>query len=239
MNSVAARRGNKLQVPTIIGTPLPEATTFRWTGPKPVYHFLLTIRTSPVPQGRTPRDGETPQTVKFHAIRQDDPDHPSAKVKDFEAMCAYAKQLATSPRFTGRTAPLTPIDLNVDRQCWVLIELDRKINWRFSREYLACTTKEPEPPYPDKPHGLRSGYNLCLRYAYSNGEVVRFPSEAKRNAVCRFIFFGVVHRDQGVGQRFNLFVEFHQKDGRVLKVLPTLLDPDVPNDGTNEFPSPP
>jgi len=241
MSSVAVTQSKVVPGLTVIGTPLPEATTFRhWKGSKPVHHFLLTIRTTAPHGDSMPKDGWPPGTVNFHAVCQDDPKKP-VHVRGYKQMCDYAGNLAKQGGVRGLRSSLTPIDLDVHEQCWLLIELDPDINWRFSSDYLACTTKEPEPPCKDQPDGPRSGFNVCLRYAYSDGTVVRFPQDANPGANCRFIFFGVVHRDDKKGQAFNLFVEFYQTDdnGKTWKVLPTVLDPDVPNDGGQGFPDPP
>lgn len=226
---------------TVIGEPIPEGTTFNWGGAKPVRHFLLTVRTFPKSlPAQVPALGLEPGRFEFKVVDQTAPGTAYTKIDSLDDMSKHAGKIAGSMGFIERTAPVTPYDITINEPSWLLLELDKEINWRFSSDFLACTTKEKEPNYPNQGDGPRSGFNTYLRYAYSDGTVVKDPSEAKSGTYCRFIFFGVAHRGKYERQGFNLFVEFYQiETGGVVKTLPITLDPDVGNEGHDEFPSPP
>jgi hypothetical protein len=220
---------------TVVGTPIPEGTTFLWGHKKDVRHFLLSVRMFPhsKPPQQMPADGYEPGTIKFTAQEITKP--PYDIVDTVDDMCAYAGVLAGRVPLFSVSDAKTPYDITITEPTWLVLELDRSINWRFSNTYLACTTKEDEPPYPPQADGPRYGYNTNLRYAYPGMDAVPYPTGAD----CRFIFFGVAHRRTQERQGFNLFVEFFENDGGVIKILPLTIDPDVGNDGSNEFPTPP
>lgn len=221
-----------------------EQTTFRWDGiEKPIYWATLSIK-----QGPGPSVLDFAATLKNTGSRADTVDQMAA----FAAQQAQAaplvghqpQNIVSSGLFDRRGVlqhPLarligTPFDLKVP-QCWLLIELDSAVNWSFSDEVLPCHAKHPDPPHPSG----KVGANVNLRLVYPDGVVLSDPT-ARPGQPYRFIFLGVVHRTGrnsvpgALGQHhLNFEVKFHDDGG----VLPATLDPDVGNDGPDEFPSPP
>lgn len=144
----------------------------------------------------------------------------------------YALRMAGSAFRRGIKNPRSPYDIMIQRQSWVLVELDRKLkNWQFTTGELGCTTKGDYGPD-----------NFGLRHVYADG--LGRVGDVVRKDGCRFLFFGVARRDWGdeatpASQYFNFHVEFLQafKDETVLRRMKVIFDPDVGNNGG--FPVPP
>lgn len=147
------------------------------------------------------------------------------------------RQLAQSGSDPHGLQP-SPLDMPVCKQCWVIVELDQEINWRFSPGRPAITSKGEEYT-----HAKTKGHNLWLRHVHLDGRDLPHvdPAAVGPNR-CRIAFFAVSHRghkDFGTDPHHyvNLKVDFFQpgKDGVEL-VLPCVLDPDVGNEGQQEIP---
>jgi len=222
---------------TIVGTAIPDATTIRWDGPKPIRHFVFSLR-----QAKNERIQEMnlPQhsLVLFKTEHTADPADSAATADDVipfaRAMAERARRKDALPRKDAG-----PIDLDITGQCWVVLELAEDINWRFSSQQPAVTTKVAETPLaPGK-----TGLNADLRYVYDDEAhtVVADPAQGPAGVNCRIVYFRVVGRAEGKGQGMNFVVELYTvvENGVADKVIPLIIDPDVPNDGGTGFPSPP
>jgi hypothetical protein len=118
----------------------------------------------------------------------------------------------------GQPKKRTPLDIQVDKYCWVVLELDRKAGWKFPKSGPALTTKED---YGDT--------NAGLRYVNATGKTSPNPLED-----CRIVYFAAVYRDADDVQYFNFNLEMEQvEDGRTV-TLEIMIDPDIPN-GNGQF----
>lgn len=120
-------------------------------------------------------------------------------------------------KFSGMSAlpPNSPLDIKIDRQCHVIIELNRSIKWRFSPGFRAITTK---CDYGDK--------NIELRHLVVENNTVRHSSAPVAHS--NIAYFKVVHRDDHNDvHAFNIHSEFMQGN----KTLSVIYDPDIGNDG--------
>lgn len=198
-----------------VGYNILEATAYPWPEAKIIKHVILTFE----------EDG-TQNELRFQAVEVSQCDAAS----DVANMSAYAIGQI------GRSVPLpavpSPLDIDVDRQCWLLIQLDPSKNWQFTVDQVPCTLKE-EDLY---------GNNIYLRHVYQDSKTGE-KGAVKRDG-CKTIFFGVVQRG---GENdcekpepgrcgINLNVEFIQDDGSITKKLKLIIDPDVPNDGGTTIP---
>lgn len=221
---------------TIVGTEIPETTTIRWEGKKPIRHFVFSLRQS---KNKNIRKNHLPQH-SLVLFKEDHTPNPKVTANTADDVIPFAKSLA------ARTTPLPdkdagPIDLPITEQCWVVLELEDDINWRFSSTQPAVTTKAPETPLAPNKIGL----NANLRYVYDDDAhtVVDDPAKGPEGANCRIVYFRVVGRAKDKVQGMNFVVELYpvaDKNGVVVgKVIPLIIDPDVPNEGGPGYPSPP
>lgn len=209
-----------------VGHSILETTKFRWSEDKDVKHFVLTVLAS-----------STPDNLRFQALEVPPPGGtgtPPPHVGSVDEMGAYAVSQADLPRPGGVGLLPSPLDLHgIKDQCWVLIRLDPAVNWQFTVGEKPCTLKDED----------LKGSNISLRHVFAGDSTVHDGEVALDG--CRTIFFGVVQRAKrtssstaGPASCFvNLNVEFLQSDSDGPKRLQIIVDPDVPNDGTDGFPS--
>jgi hypothetical protein len=149
----------------------------------------------------------------------------------------------------------TPFDIVLDRQCIVLLELDSRINWRFSPGSWGVST---EGSYGDPGAGHDFGPRFVTKAgitpAQDEARVPDLPEDGddKLNE-CQILFFNSALRLEHMSQKFNFHIEFHQasvdrnSDGSVKldkkgkphfqsKCLPLIFDPDVGNNGGAVYP---
>jgi hypothetical protein len=125
----------------------------------------------------------------------------------------------------GKPHKRTPLDILIDKKCWVIIELDKQKGWKFPKDGPGLTTKED---YDDS--------NVNLRYYNDHGVISPDPLSD-----CRILFFAVAYRETA-GEiqcfNFNLALEEEVKDGQppVARVvtMEIMIDPDIPN-GNGQF----
>ncbi|PZQ59943.1 MAG: hypothetical protein DI570_15285 [Phenylobacterium zucineum] len=196
------------------GHPILEATTFSWAqNPKKIRHYILTV------------EQDVAGLIQFRAVpvlpTQDD----APKLEDMIKYASSKIGMEVPKEFRS-----SPLDMKVSKQGWLLIQLDPKINWQFTKGELPCTLKVQD---------IR-GRNVMLRHLDSKGN----PFEgAVAFDDCRTIFFGVVQRDKpgtgdgsGVSCHVNLNVEFLQIVSGQPSSLKIIIDPDVPNEGPDAIP---
>jgi hypothetical protein len=223
-----------------VGTPIPEKTNIRWEGAKPIRHFVYHLR-----QASDARKAE--MNLPEHALvlfKVERTVNPPAMAATVDEMAAYASQIAkTNADYWERKderPSASGVNIDADAQCWILIELQKTINWRFSTSHPAVTTKAPEPAFIYNGE-TKYGFNANLRYAYEDGTVVDDPGKGPPGVNCRFVFFRLMGRPDKVTQGMNFVVELYTvvRGGVAGHVIPIIIDPDIPEPGTSSFPSPP
>jgi len=237
--------------------PIGDDTTFRWAGyRKPVYRFRLHAEMDSARTGYFKFFAEiiskdtmldTCDEVATYAqgIAQ------NVAERALEGRAALDVSILRNPsailnsRFLK--ALITPFDVKVP-QCWIILELDPGIkNWEWMRDRPAVTAKHIDPPHlPDSHGNPKNGHNVCLRHVYPTGACTGDPSD-RPNDSCRVVFFGVVHRTgknsspPALGSHlmnFRTQFFFDPVNGEI-PTLQVPADPDVGNEGPDEFPSPP
>ena len=210
---------------------------------QPVKHVILTMlpveNVVEAPETPPPTSGDAYLGYHFNnALKCDVLDiSPADPVEGLSGMEDYAAKVAEAlPR---RPEPLLPSPFDIPvQQGWLLIELDPDINWRFTKGQVPCTLKAQD---------LR-GENIQLRHAYvdefGKGQI---RAGAVHSEDCKVIFFGVRRRGGAPHQAgdpdlrhcyVNLNIEFLQDhvNSKPTRYLQLIVDPDVPNSGSSEFP---
>lgn len=204
-----------------------DYTTF-FDAKKKIMHYLLTVEQK--------ENDEIPSALVYQAIYYPN-EYTDASLNDVIEFC---RGKAVNGTDRGGSIFPSPLDMTVASQCWLVIELDKTINWSFARNARACTSKHADPDHG----GGKKGHNLWLRHVYKNGDTLEKTTEGDVGKDgCRVLFFGVAHRgyaDKGTTPHhyFNLKIEFFQAEEGRLLLLPVVLDPDVGNDGHDEIPPP-
>jgi len=188
---------------------VPPGTILPWQ-PKGLRHVLLTIDIDSTAALPGNR-------MKYKAeLIKDTPDN---------GVIAYVKALAKNP--TRRVPPLIggQFDIGVDRPSYLVVELDHNWNWQFSMGKYGCTMKDS---YPDDNFGLRHIY----------------PDDISEDVIskdgCKILFFCVRHRLGGAANSFNFNVDVIDDPDDLIntKRLTIIYDPDIKNDGSDEWPTP-
>jgi hypothetical protein len=224
----------------------PDTNGYGWDNSdvKPIYHAMLSItdkKNSP-PETDDTTNANLPIGAKIFTLKQVRTSKSASKYNIAE-MAGY---LVEHPEFPVNPRDVSPYDISVGyqgkgEQGWVIIELDPDINWRFSPGDYGISEKEAE---------LGPGANFYLRHLSKAGGSWEDSKRVKTDD-CRILFFGVAHRGgrntpnpKDKGSCFvNLHVEFYQdefksgpNEGKASKTLKIIIDPDVKNDGPDEFP---
>lgn len=228
---------------------IPEETGYEWGMNKKIVHFIISAR--PYTDNERERERKHPDddsnssnvglpenSIIFGATRKVR-DNDADKVED---ICREAIAIANE-RSVIPPSEFTPIDISYSEQCWIVVELDHRINWQFSRGDVACTQKVTNI-------GPESGDNFYLRHVClgPDGEYYCHPTVVREE--CRVLFFGMAFRKKANkheipnpgGFPMNFRVEFYQDLGkesdRPCRILQIVLDPDVGNDGNEQIPPP-
>lgn len=194
---------------------IPEDAKFN---PAKIVHVILTIDTT------------DPTQLRFSlAYPYDDP--PDPRLTSIEH---YAGEVAKAhPLILAVKNPVSPYDVGVSEQCWVMVQLDPKLkNWQFTNGEFGCTTKAEA-----------NDHNCNLRHVYPNGDVSK-PLERVQRDGCRVLYLGVAKRDKpdpsnsALGSEFfNFHVEFiQQTPGAPERRLKVIFDPDIKNEGNHSIP---
>lgn len=194
--------------------------------PETIVHVILTVDRTKL------STNEKDDMALAFTIKSPSPGAPPINPGDETEVTEYAVRRA-GPQFVDimlGPAP-SPFDITVSRPCWVVVELDAKIeNWQFATGERGVTTK------------AESDRNCSLRHVYDDG--AQAAGERVSRDGCRVLYFGVVARDAAntpnCGELFNFHTEFlmEEDDGHghvVQKRLNVIFDPDVKNEGT-KFP---
>jgi hypothetical protein len=194
--------------------------------PEKIVHVILTIN-----RCRLSTNEKDPISLDF-TIKEPTSAPPTITPGDETRVTEYAVERASPQLIQIQLGPApSPFDITVKRPCWVVVELDEKIeNWQFATGERGATTK------------AESDNNCYLRHVYDDGAQVAgklIPRDG-----CRVLYFGVVARDAANtangGELFNFHTEFLMEEDNgsgkpVKKRLNVIFDPDVKNEGT-KFP---
>ncbi|MEW5685592.1 MAG: nucleotide synthetase [Pseudomonadota bacterium] len=210
-----------------VGYEIPEFTNVVWSGPKPVKHYVLRGDGNP---GKS-------ATASIYIYKEELTD-PSLRAESLEE----ASQIASDLWNKGSTYPDKPdydLTLEVLEQSWVILELDRADGWRFSTSHPAVTTKVADEPFtPPGQDKKKYGFNGNLRYVTLNGVVKRFE-ELEAADESQMVLFRVIYRKRHKGRGMNFLVDLMTDKVPGGHRIPIIIDPDVPDDGTEGFPNPP
>jgi hypothetical protein len=117
--------------------------------------------------------------------------------------------------------PSKPLDLDIRRPSFVILELCKATNWQFRTDGPAVTTKQFIP-----------GGNGGLRHVTFNSGKPVLDFNAPGND-CRVVCFAVLQREAYDMHGMNLHVEFVQPGPHAIDVI---IDPDVGNNGGSIYP---
>lgn len=141
----------------------------------------------------------------------------------------------------GRPDP-TLFDLKFDHDAgvrWILIELRERTNWRFIPGSPGASKKLPTQ---DEDHTLC--FATSKQYYVpqdGSGKPIFVPDlgSPANPEICRVLYWGVARRPAppNTCRGFNFWVEFYQDvGGGEIHTIPTIFDPNVPNDGGPQIP---
>jgi len=112
-----------------------------------------------------------------------------------------------------------PLDIVVDKPCYIVVCLNTDIRWRFRSSGPAITTK--------KDYGKDNCYLKHL-----NPEGAPLSDHGPGNSdICQVVYFAVTRRGYRERQGFNFHLDLLQNDSGTPQVIEIKLDPDVPDDG--------
>lgn len=239
------------------GEEIDDSTTFNWGDKdRQIRHFILKVREI---ESTDADFGHVPAESMIFVMREVKAEPvtnvPLPKVKTADDVITYMKENVLNIPDSKPGDPVsspkqkTPYDIYVQEQSWIIIELDRSVNWHFARGRYGLMAKEVEDTYEYNDGGIikqYSGHDVNFRHVFLDGSWVRRRKQNDDRTNCKHVMFGVVHRghpDYGTDpvRGFNLYVEVFQgmNNGLPTHIMPIIIDPDVGNDGPTEFPSPP
>lgn len=134
------------------------------------------------------------------------------------AKTVAAVQLATEKGRSG------PFDIHIEEPRFILVELDKDINWRFTPGGPGVTTKKI---WGDDRH-------IGPWFTPDFGSPVRQPTAPEN---CRVLHFAFMHQmEPAAPAKFNFHISFFQEgkdaQGNPVEVtLPLIFDPDIGNNG--------
>jgi hypothetical protein len=220
---------------------IPNATDVPWIElPAPIRHFIYTVR--PLVSGQNPN-----QTIRFFfdayevltgivPQKASTDDDVAAYIKEYAKISrSSVGMFENDPKGLIRYEPVSPLDLKVG-QCWAVFELDPRINWRYSQSKDAFMAKKRDDGDP----GERQGYNAWLRHVNGAWKPKKNPVDDFNS---RFSFFAVMLRTSKNNAKgnygrhfFDVNVEFFQNGQNGEETLELTIDPDVGNEGPDQFP---
>lgn len=132
---------------------------------------------------------------------------------------------AKDPNIFRTNGISTPFDIGINQQCYIIIELDRRHNWHFSKKFKAIAQK------------------ITNNNGHEDGDVFHVSSITRSHFPdplvsenCTIAYFGVKSRGSPHEAReYDVRVRFNQ-DNYAVELN---IDPDIPNTGAAPFPPPP
>lgn len=117
----------------------------------------------------------------------------------------------------------TPFDIPVKHQCFIILELDRKLSWQFAGNSPGVSTKE-----------FYGTDNFGLIYRTDESQnTYSDPAETSIKGDGRKVLYFRVGRRRWDMQKLNFHIEFEWAPG---KYMPLIFDPNVPDNGGASFP---
>lgn len=210
-----------------------KKTNVKWAGRKPVFHYVYHLEYFEHVKGRGGDFDDKSQLIAPNAITiyksNETPSKPHEAEK-YEDVVRIAQEILETP--SKNTGGPQNIDIYLNNQCWLIIEIDRSLNWRYSRDLPAVTTRIRESAWPgDK--SLR-GFNVDLIYVFDDGTAVDEPKKGPVGVDCHLVLFRVVRRVKGLACKMNFSVDIYGPDSKT--VVPLIIDPQVPEDPPQSFP---
>ena len=193
-----------------VGVPLPNRNG-QGLAPEEIVYALYTYDEGQ-PAGR-----RVSALKRSYVVRSTDVEAFVQSRIDGEGLPAHVQTRRPAP---GDRKPDRPLNIYVGRPCWVVIELDREINWQFEPGQPGITTASSQ-----------NDDNCDLMHVMSDGASA--GPVAPSAGVCRLIYFRVQKRKAIEHQGFHC----HIVHGRARLDDPDAFDPDIPNDG-GRFPFP-
>jgi hypothetical protein len=181
----------------------------------PVLHFMLTIENF-----GTSTENPTKKTLSFRLV----PVLCSAtalEVKDYAL--GISEKTIENKNVVKRESVF---DIFVKQQCYIVIQLDPSINWRFSAGSHGLSRK-----LNISSTGAEEDYDLNF---VSNGIATGPGGEVPVD--CRILYWAVNHRPKDTAREFNFHIDFIEVLGGKERLMPTIFDPSVPNTGGAAFP---
>lgn len=200
--------------------PIPATKPARFE-PLEIIHVILSVDRKKL--SNNPKDR---MELAFTIMKPERPP-PYMSPGDESKVVEYALQRASMPLVEISTVPVpSPFDIIITKQCWVVIEIDDKIeNWQFAKCHHGVTTK------------FDSRRDCYLRHI--EGGDVKAAGEDIKSDGCRVLYFGVFARDGngtlGASELFNFHTEFltrNDANGEITKRLNVIFDPDIKNEGS-------
>jgi hypothetical protein len=113
----------------------------------------------------------------------------------------------------------TPIDINIQKPSYIVLKLDKSLNWQFSSSNDAVTMK--------RDYGRSyTGLSYIFDEGTANVRVTQSPDDG-----CRVVFFAAENPPALYSNGFNFHIEILQGAGAGLKKLPLIIDPEVKHPG--------
>ncbi len=166
-----------------------------------------------------------PAGLAFQSLALDRPIDPTFGIEAYvKGLAGHASSGGTPPKPPVDGGPeQTPFDIEVVEQCYVVVELDLAVNWRFREGSMGISTKFD---FGDS--------NFGLTFVDETGGV----NQGKVPTNCRLLYFSVAERRPPSRQGFNfdMVFQFASTDPQVTRWLPVLFDPDIPSSGGSSFP---
>jgi hypothetical protein len=143
--------------------------------------------------------------------------------------CPALRKLAKPMQYPDPTPKVGPLDIKIERNCYVVFELDRRCDWEFRPALDGLSTTQ----------AASEGYQyFSLFHCNDQG----FPYEGigldpvpepnrRASQKCRFAYFSAYARgedEKPTDDGLNIYIQNNQEDGSNMVII---LDPDVQNPG--------
>ena len=217
--------------------------------PKRIIHRVLTVRPSAPFPGSLGQNDELKYEFDIRRLTQAAPDPdtdppmgegdeiatgsgaltPAQQVEQFiKYKIGKGSDFDSIPKAQPFVVDPTPYDIPVRQQCFVILELDRKLKWQFAKGSSGITTKDF--------HGT-DNFGMTFLKNKLGSSVLQFSDPLTEPLItiddCKLIYFRVGRR-RGDNQLLNFHIEFEWGDDR--KFIQLIFDPSLPNDGGASFP---
>lgn len=220
------------------GHAFPKPSGVKWLGAAPVFHYVYKLRQAK--NAEASANGLPDKSLRL--FKQWESQH-LGKADTVADVAAMAEGIRKGGGLSYPESGAQDVHIKLATQCWLIIEIERRTNWRFARSIDAVTTKKAEDTWPQ--NGTR-GFNADLNYLFDDGKLRTEPnpSDVGPAVDCHIIFFRVMRRVKGLPCGMNFHVELYRERekiggkpiGKALGLVPLVVDPQVPEDPPESFP---